>query len=106
MLRNMTILRCNGELLIANSVRVDEKTLKEIEALGTPKYLIKLAWGHGMDDPFYKARYNMQLWSGKGAVWNPNYCPDGPLEATVDLRTEIMTPLEGRRLTRPGGNTS
>jgi hypothetical protein len=89
--RNMTILRCNGELLITNSVRVDDKTLKEIEALGTLKYLVKLGIGHGMDDPFYQKRYNMQIWAGAGAEWEAKFCPDGPLQASADLEAMAVS---------------
>ena len=83
--RNMTILRDNvskgdhHELILFNTVRLDEETLTELDKLGTVTHIVKLACFHGMDDPFYKERYpNAIVWAPK----NTNYFPNFDVDAT------------------------
>ena len=54
--RNMFVIRQGDELILVNSVRLTDDGLKELESLGNVKHVIRLAFGHGMDDPFYQAR--------------------------------------------------
>lgn len=61
--RNMTIIRQDDELTLVNSVRLNEAGLSAIDQLGKVKHVIRLAGFHGMDDPFYKDRYNADVWS-------------------------------------------
>lgn len=61
--RNMTVIRSGDELTIVNSVRLTERGLKALEALGKVKHVVRLAGFHGMDDPFYKDRYGATVWS-------------------------------------------
>jgi hypothetical protein len=56
--RNMIVLRlAGGELLLHSAVAVDEPCLKALEALGKPAYAVVPHSAHGMDAPFYAARY-------------------------------------------------
>lgn len=61
--RNMVIIRENKNLTLINTVRLDEKGLKELEKLGTIKNIIRIGAFHGRDDAFYKNRYNAKLWA-------------------------------------------
>lgn len=64
--RNMTVVRENGSLTLINSVRLDEYGLRSLEKLGTIDNVIRLAGFHGMDDPFYKHRYDAKIWAVQG----------------------------------------
>ena len=61
--RNMTIIEEDEDLTLINSVRLNEAGLKQLDELGKVKNVIRLAAFHGMDDPFYKNRYNAKVWS-------------------------------------------
>lgn len=61
--RNMTIIRQGGELVLVNSLRLNEAGLAALDRLGNVTDVIRLAAFHGMDDPFYKDRYGAQVWS-------------------------------------------
>jgi hypothetical protein len=61
--RNMTILRQGDELIIFNSVRLDEEGQKQLDALGKVKHLVKLGFFHGYDDPYYLERYKPTYWA-------------------------------------------
>ncbi|GEM_PF-3074825 len=67
--RNMTVVRDGNELTLINTVRLNEAGLKQLEALGQVKHVIRLAGFHGVDDPFYKDRYGAKVWS-VDAVYN------------------------------------
>ena len=57
--RNMQILRSPStrDLVLINTVRLNPEGLKELDQLGTVKYIFRVAGFHGKDDPFYKERY-------------------------------------------------
>ena len=61
--RNMTIIKEEEDLTLVNSVRLNEAGLRQLDELGKVKNVIRLAAFHGMDDPFYKNRYNAKVWS-------------------------------------------
>ena len=61
--RNMTIIKDDGDLTLVNSVRLSESGLTRLDQLGRVKNVIRLAGFHGMDDPFYKSRYDAKVWS-------------------------------------------
>jgi len=61
--RNMTVIRQSNDLVLINSVRLNDSGLAELKALGTVKHVIRLAGFHGMDDAFYKERYGAKVWS-------------------------------------------
>lgn len=61
--RNMTIVRQGTELTLINSVRLTPEGEAELEALGTPKHLVRIGAGHGADDPYYVQRRGLTLWA-------------------------------------------
>lgn len=64
--RNMTIVRDGTELTLINTVRLDDAGLAQLDALGTVKHVVKIGALHGLDDAFYKQRYNATLWALPG----------------------------------------
>ena len=54
--RNMAIVREGEELTLIDPVRVDDKTLADIDRLGTVRHVLRLGPFHGIDDPFYMDR--------------------------------------------------
>jgi hypothetical protein len=48
--RNMIIIRENGKLSLINTVRLDEKGLAALEALGDVENIIRIGAFHGRDD--------------------------------------------------------
>ena len=77
--RNMVIVREAGELTLINTVRLSESGLKQLEALGKVKNVIRVGSFHGMDDPFYKEHYGAHVWSVNApynATLNPVPGPD------------------------------
>lgn len=98
--RNMTVVRENGSLTLINSVRLDEPGLRDLEKLGTIDNVIRLAGFHGMDDPFYKERYNAKVWAIKGQVYvkgfDFNVEPFFHADELVDAAGEL--PIKGARL--------
>ncbi len=61
--RNMTVVRDGDDLTLINAVRLDETGLAALEELGTVRHVVKLGFYHGIDDPFYVARYGAKLWA-------------------------------------------
>ena len=66
--RNMIIIREDTSLTLISTVRLDDKGLQALEALGDVKHVVKLGAYHlgdnnGIDDPFYLNRYNAKLWA-------------------------------------------
>jgi hypothetical protein len=64
--RNMTIVREGDKLSIINSVRLDEKGLAELDALGKVVNVVRIGDMHGVDDPFYVQRYGATYWELPG----------------------------------------
>jgi hypothetical protein len=98
--RNMTVVRENGLLTLINSVRLDERGLKALEALGTVEHVIRLAGFHGMDDPFYKDRYGAKVWAVKGQTYVAGFDPAAEpyFQADELIDAASALPLEGSRL--------
>lgn len=61
--RNMTIVECDGDLTLINTVRLNDKGLDELDKLGTIKHVISIGAFHGRDDAFYLDRYKAKLWT-------------------------------------------
>lgn len=60
--RNMTVLRRDGELSLVNSVRLSDAGERDLSRLGKVRHLIRLGAFHGLDDPYYLARYEPTFW--------------------------------------------
>ena len=66
--RNMAIVHHQGQLTLINAVRMDEAGLRDLEALGEIRHVLRLGPLHGMDDPFYVDRYQANFWSFEGGT--------------------------------------
>jgi hypothetical protein len=64
--RNMVIVRQGDELTLISPVRLSKKGEKALETLGVVKNVIRLAYGHGLDDHYYVERYGAAFWSQPG----------------------------------------
>src|SRR5579863_5659880 len=69
---NMTIVRHGDELTLINTIRLDDKGLQQLDALGNVKNIVRLGAFYGQDDAFYQQRYHAKLWSlkGIGRLWS------------------------------------
>jgi hypothetical protein len=90
--RNMAIVRSGSELTLVNPIRLDEKGLHDLDALGTVRHLVRLGSFHGSDDPFYAARYRPTFWSQPGGKRYKSPSIDRVLAEGGEL------PLAGARL--------
>ncbi|MFT7520593.1 MAG: hypothetical protein ACI9MC_002743 [Kiritimatiellia bacterium] len=62
LVRNMVVLRHDGELTLINSVRLDDAGLAALDALGKVSHVMRIG-GHGMDDAYYLDRYGARHWT-------------------------------------------
>jgi hypothetical protein len=65
--RNMVVLRHDGELMLINSIRLNEAGEAALEALGTIAHVVKIG-GHGMDDAYYADRFGAKRWGLPGVA--------------------------------------
>jgi hypothetical protein len=98
--RNMIVVRENGSLTLINSVRLDGYGLKALEALGKVKNVVRLAGFHGMDDPFYRDRYDATVYAIKGQVYVDGFDLDAESHFSADrmLGAADELPISGARL--------
>ena len=78
--RAMTIVRVPAKsgdaLILFNTVRLNDEGLQALDALGRVTHIVRLAYFHGQDDPFYKERYpNATVWAPDGAPYFPGVDP-------------------------------
>jgi hypothetical protein len=68
--RVMTVARRHsGELVIHSAIALQEAAMRELEAWGTPRYLLIPNRGHRLDAPAYKARYpNLRVFTPRGGL--------------------------------------
>jgi hypothetical protein len=108
--RVMTIAkREDGRLVINSAIALGESEMKEIEAFGTPSFLLVPNPQHRLDAPAYKKRYpGMQVLVPRGArakielvVYVDGTFEDFPPDARVELhRLPGVADLEGLMLVR------
>lgn len=101
--RNMTVVRAQGRLVLVNSVRLDEPGLAALDRLGTVTDVIRLAGNHGMDDPFYAARYGAKVWALRGQRYTAGFdtkAADTYFAPDVEIDGSTTLPLEGATLHR------
>lgn len=67
--RRMTVVRLrNGSSIIYSAMALGEGAMKEIEAMGTPRYLVVPGDAHRLDAKIYKQRYpNLRVLTPPGA---------------------------------------
>jgi hypothetical protein len=61
--RTMVVVREDDGLTLLNTLRLTEVGLRELEALGEVRNVVRLGAFHGRDDPFYRDRYGATLWA-------------------------------------------
>lgn len=109
--RNMTIVRQGRSLTLINSLRLDREGLDRLDGLGKVEHVVRLAGFHGMDDPFYKDRYDAKVWALDGQVYargfgNATTRPeDGYFTADEAMTVGGPLPIEGAKLIRIDGAT-
>ena len=99
--RSMTILREGDGLVLVNSVRLDDAGLAALDALGKVTDVIRLAGNHGIDDPFYRERYNAKVWAVAGQRYTAGFDTNAPnvyLEPDVTMDASTELPVAGGRL--------
>lgn len=71
--RNMVVVREGDRLVILNSMRLTDEGLAKLDKLGKVTDVVRLAGFHGMDDPFYKERYDANVWCLPGAPYSKGF---------------------------------
>jgi hypothetical protein len=103
--RNMVVVVRGRDLVLVNSVRLDARGLATLDALGTVTDVVRLAGGHGRDDPFYKQRYDATVWDMAGQRYFEGVRWDrGATYFTSDVAVEgeALPPLPEGRLFHMG----
>src|SRR5262249_16450451 len=85
----MTVLRQNGELALLNTVRLSDEGLRELDALGRVRHVMRLGAFHGRDDQFYRDRYGATLWA------LPRTAAHDGQSADRELAAGELLPVEG-----------
>lgn len=63
---NMVVVKEGNELTLINTVRLDDKSLAELDNLGQVINVVKIGTFHGRHDAFYVDKYKAKLWALKG----------------------------------------
>lgn len=59
--------RRDGDLVVHNAIALEQAGMRDLEAIGEPKYLIVPNAGHRLDAPAFKKRYpNIQVFAPRG----------------------------------------
>lgn len=66
--RNMAIIRAGDELSLINPIRLNDAGLRQLDALGRVRHILRLGGAHGSDDPFYMDRYKAEFWCQEGGT--------------------------------------
>lgn len=93
----MYVIKEGEDLTLVNTVRLNDAGLAALDKLGKVKNIIRIAGFHGMDDPFYKSRYNVKLYSvdapfAKGVSTEPAQ-EDIYFEADEILKSDSELPI-------------
>ena len=83
--RNMTVVRDGGDLVLINTVRLDDEGIRALTSLGTVKHVIRIGANHGMDDPFYVSKFNASFWSLPGLSHNLGLTPSVEIGESTEL---------------------
>ncbi len=99
--RNMTIVREGERLVLINSVRLNDEGLAALDKLGKVTDIVRIAGNHGMDDPFYRDRYEgSRVWAVKGQRYTAGFEMTDTTYFEPDdwMTSETKLPIEGARL--------
>lgn len=90
--RAMTVVRGDDGLVLFNSMRLSEEGLRELEALGDVKHVVRTGGFHGRDDGFYKDRYGAMVHAIEGQTYfrgiDPRKAGAGPFLVPDEWLTE------------------
>lgn len=90
--RNMAILKDDDGLTLVNPIRLNPSGEEALTRLGVVRRILRLGAMHGIDDAYYKARFNAELWAqASGTIY-----PDPP----IDLDISVEFPLPNATLFR------
>lgn len=87
--RNMIIVRQGAELILINTMRLNDAELKKLDSLGQVKHVMRIGSFHGRDDLFYLEKYQANYWILKG-MDHRQY------SAVYEINAETKLPLEGK----------
>ena len=90
--RNMAIVKSGAELTLINPVRLNEAGLAALDALGAVRHIVRLGAAHGLDEPFYVARYKPLVWRQEGR----GRYPAPPIDRVLSEGGPL--PFDGARL--------
>jgi hypothetical protein len=74
--RSMTVVRERDALTLINAIRLDDASLRQLDALGRVVNVVNIASMHGRDVPFYKSRYGATFWALPGMQHEHGLTPD------------------------------
>ncbi len=98
--RNMVVIREGEDLILVNSLRLDDHGLRALEKLGKVRAVLRIAGFHGIDDAFYKQRYGAKVYALKGHIYvegfDPNAEPYFDADEYIDAASDL--PVSGARL--------
>jgi len=69
---NMTIVRDGNKLSLINTVRLNDKGIDTLDAIGKVENVIRIGAFHGRHDAFYLDRYKAKFWALKGMKHDNN----------------------------------
>lgn len=110
--RTMVVAREHGALTLINTVRLDDDGLRDLDALGEVRHVVRLGAFHGRDDPFYCDRYRAPLWAlpgtahADGRATDRELSPHGPFpvsDGQLFVFTSSQFPEAAVLLARDGG---
>ncbi len=99
--RNMTVIRQGKNLVLINTVRLNEAGLAALDALGKVSHILRIGGWHGSDDSFYKDRYGCPVTAVKGQTYFEGPNPKKgriyfKADHEVDANSEL--PIDGASL--------
>lgn len=110
--RNMTVVREGDALTLINTVRLDDAGLAKLESLGRVANVVRIGSLHGLDDAFYKSRYDATYWAlpgmphEQGVAADRELVPDGEVPfagCSVFVFRTTKLPEAILRIDRAGG---
>ncbi len=101
--RNMTVVREGQDLILINTVRLDDRGLAALDEIGEVRHIIRIAGFHGMDDPFYKQRYGAKVWVPEGQRYARGIKPQPKSEdiyfyPDIEVNQNTELPIRGSML--------
>lgn len=101
--RAMSIVRGDDGLVLFNSMRLSDAGLRELDALGEVRHVVRLSGFHGRDDGFYRERYGAKVYAIEGHKYVRDMAPEKGgavtyMEPDVWLNEQSALPLPDARL--------